>query len=289
MANTFDLHKSFSISYDTDETKQHSIDAETLGNSLVSLARVIRQSDKILNGENSQVKVEVKAHTEGTFTVDLVAWYQSGGADVLNTLGLTVASFSAGAGTVFGAIKQIRSKKITAKVRQGDKKTHLILSDGSSIECTDEVADIVADRYVRQELENVIRNPVANEDGAKFVLKDENKNIVDFLDSEDAISFGALPRTALIEVEHVENTMTVVFTQVNFNGTQGWKCDLPDGRNVSVSMKHKAFRESVNKGYESFVKGEPYIVRLVEKITVRPNTEPTVSYYIKEVVSRKKK
>ncbi|MFM2590056.1 hypothetical protein [Vibrio sp. TBV020] len=283
MSDHLSRQKVFSISYDMEETTNHSIDAEVLGQSLVSLAKVIRQSDKILNGENSEVKVEVKAHREGSFTVDLVTWYQAGGADVLNLLGFSAAGFAAASGTAFGIIKQIQSKKIKAKVTENGNST-LVLDDESTVECSTQIAKLVSDKLIRQELASVIRDPIANKAGAKFVIKDENSEVLDSLESEDALSFKSLPRKTLEEVEEVIEQQTITFSQVNFEGPTGWRCDLPNGNNVSVRMRHEAFRHRVNQGYESFAKGEPYIVRLLEKNVTKPNQPTRTTYYIEEVI-----
>ncbi|WP_330959032.1 hypothetical protein [Photobacterium sp. 53610] len=286
MTNKLNQKKSFSISYDMDETGNHSIDAEVLGTSLVSLAKAIRYSDQVLNGESSQVKVEVKAHREGSFTVDLVTWYQSGGSDVLNALGFTTLGFSAAAGTAFGIIKQIKSQKIVARVTKGGK-AELILDNDEKVECTKEIADLVSNKTIRQELAKVMSDPIANKAGAKFVIKGENDQVLDSLESEDALSFRSLPKSTLEETDETTEQVTITFSQVNFDGPTGWRCDLPNGDNVSVRMRHEAFRNRINQGYETFAKGEPYIVKLMVKVSTKPNQSPTTRYYIEEVIRQK--
>ncbi|EGR4341697.1 hypothetical protein FXE96_13955 [Vibrio cholerae] len=283
MNNKLNQKKTFSISYDMEETSDHSIDAEVLGQSLLSLAKVIRQSDKILNGENSEVKVEVKAHKEGSFTVDLVTWYQAGGADVLSALGFSAAGFAAASGTAFGIIKQIKSKKIKAKITKG-QTSKLVLNDDTTVECPTPIAKLVSDKYLRQELANVMNTPIANKEGAKFVIKGDNNEVLDSLESDDAFSFKSLPQKTLEEVEENIEQQTITFSQVNFDGPTGWRCDLPNGKNVSIRMRHEAFRNRINQGYETFAKGEPYIVQLREKTVTKPNQEPNTTYYIEEVI-----
>ncbi|CAH7438072.1 conserved hypothetical protein [Vibrio chagasii] len=270
-----------------EETDNHSIDAEMLGTSLVSLAKVIRQSDKILNGENSEVKVEVKAHKEGSFTVDLLTWYQAGGVDVLNTLGFATAGFAAASGTAFGIIRQMRAKKIKAKIVQGNA-SQLILDDESVVECPTSIANLVSDQFVRQELENVISAPIMNKEGAKFVIKGENSEVLDTLESTEALSFRSLPRKTLEEIEESIEPMTITFSQVNFDGPTGWRCVLPNGETVGVRMRHEAFRNRINQGHETFAKGEPYAVRMLEKTVTKPNQLPKTSYYIEEVIRQVK-
>lgn len=286
MKTILDKQRAFSISYDMKETEEHSIDAEVLGESLISLTRTIRNAEKVLNGENSQVKVEVKAHKEGSFTVDLLTWYQSGGADVLNVLGFTAGGFSIASGTAFGVISQIKSQKIKAKVIKG-KNAKIVLADDTEIECSKDVANLVSNQTIRQELSRVISTPLIHSNGAKFVIKDENHQILDVLELDDALSFKALPKKTLEEIEEQTDSVTIIFSQVNFDGPTGWRCELPNGDNISIRMRHEAFRNRINQGYETFVKGEPYIVKLTEKVTTKPDFTSVTRYYIDEVIRKK--
>ena len=60
----------FKISYDTDETSNHSIDAEMLGSSITNMARLLKNGDAIINQKEPDLTVEVKANSEGSFVVD---------------------------------------------------------------------------------------------------------------------------------------------------------------------------------------------------------------------------
>ncbi|WP_172562504.1 hypothetical protein [Vibrio furnissii] len=282
------VQKSFSISYDMKDTEDHSIDAEVLGLSLLNLSRTIKRSQKIVNGNDSEIEVNVQAHKEGSFTVELMAWYTNGGKDILDILGLTVAGSTATTATVLGAISAIKSKKITASVTKGDKTT-IMLDGGDEVECPPLVAKIVLDHDVRQDLSKVICDPISGKVDAKFVIKDENGNILETLESEKASSFRVLPRTTLQEVAEVTEEQTITFTQVNFDTSNGsgWRCTLPNGENHPVKMKDSVFLSRINNGYENFSKGVPYIVKLATKTTIKSNSEPTVSYSIPLVVRKK--
>ena len=53
--------------------KGSEIDVKLLAPSLISFAEIIEESNRIINGENTTVKVTVKAHEEWSFIVDL--WF----------------------------------------------------------------------------------------------------------------------------------------------------------------------------------------------------------------------
>ena len=53
----------FQISYDTLETANHTIDAEKLGEAIVSMSKVLKNANKVINGEESELSLEVEAHT----------------------------------------------------------------------------------------------------------------------------------------------------------------------------------------------------------------------------------
>ncbi|EEX34508.1 MULTISPECIES: hypothetical protein [Vibrio] len=274
----------FKISYDMPETSDHTIDAELLGTAILSMSRALRYSDKLLNGEESNIQVEVKAHEEGSFVVEFVTWLNSGGANVLSTIGLTGLGIGAAGNTVFGILEEIKDKKIVAKVHHSSKRVDLELENGEIVECDPQIADIVTDHHIRKELDQVIKTPVAGKDNAKFIIKDEQDNEIVEIDSNKARYYKSISAKTLEEQTDETKQVTIYFSQVNFDGPSGWKCKLPDGEVVSVRMRDQAFRDRINNGYEEFAKTKACVVRLTETVRTKADSTVTTSYYIEEVI-----
>ncbi len=274
----------FKISYDMPETAEHTIDAELLGTAILSMARALRHSDKILNGESSNIQVDVRAQEEGSFVIEFVTWLNEGGANVLSTLGLAGLGATGITGTVFGVLNEIKDKKIVARVRKPGKKVELELADGSIVECSSDVANIVTDLHVRKELDQIVKSPIAGKDQAKFIVKDELDAPITEIDSDEARYYKSLSAKTLEEVEEETKQMTIHFSQVNFDGAAGWKAKLANGNVVTVRMRDEAFRDRVNNGYEEFSKTKPCIVKLTTVERTKANGSSSVSYYIDEVI-----
>ncbi|OBU37894.1 hypothetical protein [Photobacterium phosphoreum] len=277
------VKKVFKCSYDMPSTKEHTIDAELLGTTILSLAKAIKTSDKIINGKDASIQLNVKAHEEGSFVVEFVAWVNQSGFDILDILGITLGTPIVG-GTVFGALEQIKENKIVAKVKKQNQQYQLELSDGSFIECTEQVANIVTDPHVRGDLAKVISNPICGNKDSKFIVKDEDDNPILNVDGESALNFKSIPNSTLEEVTNELKQVTIHFSQVNFDGPSGWKCALPSGDIVSVRMRDAAFRDRINKGYEEFSKTKPSLVKLLTVEKKKADGSITLSYYIEEMI-----
>ncbi|EJE8518659.1 hypothetical protein [Vibrio parahaemolyticus] len=278
----------FKLSYDMKETAEHTIDAEMLGHAILSMTSTMKTANKLLNGDNSDLQVQVRAHQEGSFMVEFVTWLNNGGADVLQILGITTAASVAGTKTVLGAMEELKGRKIVGSV-QRDGKVILKTKDGSDHELEPDVAKILLDKDVRKSIETVFKAPIEDKDDAKLIIKNADDEELKVVKSEDAISFKRLPQKTLESVSEETKQMTIYFSQVNFDALTGWKCKLPNGDIESVKMNHEAFIERINKGYEKFSKTEPYIVRMKTVKTTKPDNTVNTRYTLEEVIRQQSK
>lgn len=161
----------FQISYDTLETADHTIDAEKLGEAIVSMSKVLKNANKLINGEESELSLEVKAHTEGSFVVEFVSYLSSVGVNPMSILGFMAATGPAV--TVIGALKQLRSRKIKVVEQAGDGMSVLKLSDDTDLTLPSQVAELVANKHVRDGFDAIIKAPLEGSTDAKFVIKDD--------------------------------------------------------------------------------------------------------------------
>jgi hypothetical protein len=269
----------FKISYDTDETIDHTIDAEHLGQAIISTAKALKNADKVINGEDSELELDVKAHSEGSFVVEFVTYINSLGVNPLTVLG-----FVAGGGvtaTVLGAIKQLNSRKIklVEKVAGGNTKLHL--NDNTSMELPANVAELVVNKAFRKEIETVIKAPLEGAQNAKFIIKDEHGSEVFKVEEAETESYKTLPANIVDEVTDSTATKNVRFTKVNFDSATGWQVKFSDNETAAVTMKDDAFLERMNNNREKFSKGDLFVVKLKITKTHRHGTSP---HYKREVI-----
>ena len=129
--------KNFSIFYDSDETKDHTIDAEVLGQSLISFSKAVKKADRVINGSDSTLEIDVKAHKEGSFgvTYEITQLLQSS-LNVIEYIGITAATSAVVGGSVMALINNIAGRKMKGVVREGDDKSVIELDDGTTFsEC----------------------------------------------------------------------------------------------------------------------------------------------------------
>lgn len=249
----------FEISYDTSETIDHTIDAEKLGAAIISTSKALKKADKLLNGDNSSLELEVKAHAEGSFVVEFVTYLNSLGINPLSIMG-----FSGGAlttATVLGAIKKINSRTVKLTQKSQDGKTKLVFSNDEELELSDEIASLVLNRDLRKDLDTVIKAPLAGTENAKFILKDETGNTVT-LDDVEVETFKTPSKVVIDEITESEATKDVRFVKINFDGPGGWQVRLPDNELLTVKMLDEKFLMRIKGNSQNFVKDDLFSVAI---------------------------
>lgn len=279
--------KEFTFSYDLPSTSGHTIDAKTLGHNLIEVVELIEQGDKLLNGEASTVQVNVKAHKEGSFQVEFVAFLQSGGVDVLKTLGIGLTSFAAFSGSVMGVLRHLRGRKINASLsRRGDDGNlheFIQLEDGEEIKCTSDVRKLLMSHQIRTKIGNVFEKPAKGEEGAKIkIVSNDSPESTIVIEGEDLNSFKAPPKRMYEEIDVTSQTVNLTFVQNNNStGRSGWRVKLLD-EEFAVKMEDEAFMARMNSKTDFPVKDE--LFEVVLETTKRIYDEKTTfSYKITEV------
>lgn len=277
----------FKISYDIPEAANHTIDAELLGESIISTARLIKNTNKILNGEDAELNIEVKAPAPGSVVVEFVTLLNSAGINPLTTLGF-VAGTVPGAATVLGAIQALQSRKVTLVEEEEEDEVQLKLSDNNAINLPVEVAKVALNRDVRKNLEKIINDPIHGAQSGQVIFKNENdENVVNI--PVEQISFYKKPSKAVVEdVEEIEEDKEIRFVRVNFDGVTGWKIELPDRSEVAVKMSDETFIERVNQSQQKFSKEDLFSVSLKTVVTKKHGTKPTFKREITRVKRHRK-
>lgn len=275
----------FQISYDTLETANHTIDAEKLGEAIVSMSKVLKNANKVINGEESELSLEVKANTEGSFVVEFVSYLSTAGVNPMTILGFMASTGPAI--TVIGALKQLRSRKIKMVEKAGDGMSVLKLSDDTDLTLPSQVAELVANKHVRDGFDAIIKTPLEGSTNAKFVVKDSEGIPIETVSDEEAKDFKTIAQNVIEEITDTIERKEIYFTKVNFESPTGWQIRLPDDSLVSVTMKDKAFIERVNKRDEKFSKTALFSVQLKTIKTHRHGTSPTYKRELLEVVRQR--
>lgn len=275
----------FKISYDIDETADHTIDAELLGESIISTARLIKNTNKLLNGEDAVVEIDVKAPAEGSLVVEFVTYLNSVGINPLTTLGF-VAGTVPTAATVLGALQQLRSRKIKLVEEVEDDETDavkLTLRDNSVITLPPEVAKVALNKDARQNLEKIFNDPIQGAQTGQVIIKNADDESVVNIPVNQVEYYKKPSRTLVDEVEEIEEEKEVRFVKVNFDGVNGWQIKLADGSLASIRMSDEAFIERINQNRQAFSKDALFSVTLKTIVTRKHGTNPSYKREITRV------
>lgn len=272
----------FKLSYDSNSTADHTIDASILGTSLINMADLIKESTKVLNGEEAEARVEVQAHEPGSFIVEFVAWLDAGGIDVLRALGLITTTSAASVGTVFAALKALRNRKQIEKQILNDI-AEITFEDGEKVQIPVTVDKLVSNFSIRKHISEVVKKASDFEERATVRLLDDDDQVIEEVEPDEVEYFKAPSRKLMAEEITTEETKNVVFTVVALESKTGWKIRLPDGDEVSARMNDEAFMERINKRERQFIKGDMFEIKLktVERIV---DGKVSTTRYIEKVI-----
>ncbi|OWO87203.1 hypothetical protein B5C26_00020 [Photorhabdus luminescens] len=261
----------FGIKYDGDTENgplNHQIDARLLGTSMVSLCDLIEQSNKIINGESSEIHIDVRAHKEGSFELLLSIAQDMSNVDVLDVIGLTkTAATGATIGSLFGVIKWLKGRKVADSEYDADTDTYsLITKDNEKIECTETVKKLISSDIVMRGVNDIVYAPLTDDEisSVTFIKDDLPLEIIEKTE-KNVFQLSRSPIKS--EKDSETHTSEVHITSVNFTKKTGWKMMLHNGEEVSISMNDAAFIERINLNKASFSKDDLFQVKYTKTQT----------------------
>lgn len=281
--------QNFSIFYESKETEHNTIDAESLGQSLVSFSKAIKQADRMINGPESTIDIDVKAHKPGSFGVEFeLTQILESARDVLQYLGIAATSGAIAGGGLMALLKKIGNRKVIGSVKNQDGKSIIELDDGEDLECDSVLEELATNPTFRQHYEDVFYNPVKHDESAVIYIKSEDGREIEKMELTELESFKKIDGRS-IDSKTDNKTKNIRFTQVNFDsGTKGWRAELPNqDKDVAVKVTDTSFLNKVDKSETALVKGSLFEVELEIKTFFKVNQSPTYRYTITKVLKHR--
>lgn len=277
---------SFKVFYDAqdDELANHSIDAEILGKSIISMTNLINKADDLLNDGNKSFKVLVTSPAvPGSLGIDYtVVQLLPMAVDVLKTIGIVGVVGAGVHSTALSMIRQLGSKKVISVTRRAGTETAVLeLADGE-IECPATVAALVTEPSIRQALINVVQSPLEGKDDPVFKIVGPDGDVVVQLEGEETEEIMPIPRGTLLTKDVDTKDVNVKFTQVNFHNEKGWRMFYNDEEH-SVLLTDYEFLAKVRHA-EGTVTSEDLFAVTLETTKTKSAKTSTVKYVIKKVL-----
>lgn len=277
---------SFKVFYDADdnELSKHAIDAEVLGNSILSMTKLITKADDLLNDGNKSVKILVTNPAEaGSLGIAYtIIQLLPDAIDVLRTIGITGVAGAVGGASALSLIRHLGSSKVITMTRKAGTQTTILELEGEEIECPTPVAALVTDPAIREALISVIQAPLEGKDEPVFKILNENDEEIIRLEGAQTEEIKLLPRGTLLQKEIETREVNVKFTQVNFQSEKGWRMEY-NGEEHSVLLNDFEFLAKVRQAEGAISSDDLFAVTLevTKTFSARNVTE---KYVIKKVI-----
>lgn len=277
---------SFKVFYDAqdDELANHSIDAEVLGNSILSMTDLIKKADELLNQGNKTFKILVNSPAvPGSLGIDYtVIQLLPMAVDVLKTIGIVGTVGAVAYPSAITLIRQLGTKKVIAITRKADSDVAILELEDEKIECSASVAALVTEPSIREALIDVVQSPLEGKQNPVFKIVGEDGDVLLQLDGDETNEIKPIPRGTLLTKDVNTSEVNVKFTQVNFHNEKGWRM-LYDNEEHSVLLTDYEFLAKVRHA-EGTITAEDLFSVTLETTKTRSAKTSSVKYVIKKVI-----
>ena len=253
----------FTVVYDGDALREHSMDVRDLAPALMSLGQLVDRVNVLCNEDKAAVRLDVRALETGSFEIALElsqsliaqATQFLTGDFVVSAINLKELIFGAGV-TVSGLwwlYKFLKGRKPDKVERLGDGRVSLTV-DGDTHVFPLRLLRLYEDMAVRKAVEDVLR-PLDRTGIDSFVVRDSGR-IIASTSKEERIYFASQPEKLedeLLSSREYEGVFAIVAPV--FKDDNKWR--LSDGNTgLNVVIADKDFLERVDSRKESFYKGD---------------------------------
>lgn len=282
----------FRITYDGEALRDGSMDVRDLAPALIAAADLVREANRVLNGDRTSVRVVVKSDfRRGSFGIDLTvvqsAWDQAkqillgsdlkAASELLRLVGL--------GGTSWGVIQIIR----WLRGRRPERTTPVNV-DTIRIELGQETLDVARDVVllfndprVRDEASKIVQ-PLAR-DGIESLSFGEHPDPSNIILKGDVSHFAVAPAVSAVEESVSDSTSEAVMEIVTASFQEDRVWVLSDGTNkFNVRMEDERFLSDVQSRRHTFGKGDALRVRMRSTATRKPTGGIKTTYVATEVI-----
>ncbi|WP_368882234.1 hypothetical protein [Shewanella algae] len=240
------------FSFGKEDDQNHQLSLATYISSLQGLQDVVVQADKILNGEHSEFEMKVVAEQPGSFQ-SVIDFVQSGGIDVLQTLGFVAGGFALG--TVVEVLEKLNGRPmVEIEIKKGEHgREARIQVDGEELVCSESVSKLVKNPKIRHGLDALLYSSLQSDDTSYLKIKSQGE--VELEVNKPQSEIYKVPATVMHKETDVETIIADVrFTKVNFIGAKGWEILYGSHGKFPTQMEDEFFLERIAQGKD----GKPF-------------------------------
>lgn len=285
-------HERFNVVYDGPALTEHRMDVRDLAPALVAMADLFTASNKLLNGDAAEVRVEVKgSFRAGSFQIELIFVQQflaqirdmfaganaTAAANAWTILGLVGC---VGGGGVIGLMRKLRARR-PHRIEPAGEQVRIWITESEMIEESAAVWRLWRSQSVRVSLQKTL-SPLEREGITSFgVVRNERVELA--IDSAELPVFEPTNSEGEIVSDSVTRKMLQI-ESIAFKDGNKWR--VHDGQfPFFASIDDDAFMAKINAG-ERFGKGDVLVVELRQVQTVEAGTLKTENHIVKVVEHR---
>ncbi|KVW35862.1 hypothetical protein [Burkholderia ubonensis] len=267
MTRTTD-HEQFNVVYDGPALTEHRMDVRDLAPALVAIADLFSFANKELNGDNTEVRLEVKGSFKaGSFHSELI-FIQSlanqihdifagpNAAAFSNALAILGALGIVGSGGLIGLIRTLRGNR-PHRIEPTGSNVRIWVTEKESLEVEEAVYRLYRSKTVRVSLQKTL-SPLERDGITSFGIVRGTK--VELAIENDELGTFAIFEEAGEVVSDVVGRKVLLFESVVFKDGNKWR--VHDGTYpFFAALDDEEFLAKVNAG-ERFGKGDVLVVDL---------------------------
>ncbi|KYO50889.1 hypothetical protein PJ900_11475 [Tistrella mobilis] len=275
----------FTLTYDGPALRDHAMDVRDLAPAMLAVGELFDAVNLLLNGEKAEIRVNVKAHEPGCFSVifEIVQNWKDGlvalfTGDVV-TAALNLKELIVSGGGLLFLIKKFRGASPEKIERLGDNTVRITIQ-GETFDIPVVLLRMYQDIAVRSAVEKVVYKPLQKEGIESVEFSDEKQPRLSVNKAEaEVFKTPPLPEKIVVETTH-RSAFSIV--SLAFKDDNKWR--LSDGgRPISAKIEDEAFLKRVNENLIRFAKGDVLVceVHVAQKHTVHGLI---TDYIVKQVV-----
>lgn len=285
----------FKIAYDGEALRSHIMDVRDLAPALLAFGKLFDESNRVLNGNKTTVKLQVKATSPASFDIlfqldqsfiEQVTGLLTGdmvtsALNLLTIMGFATTGIGASTYSLLWLIRKLQGKKPTL-IKDKKDGTVEIKYDSETFIVPIELLRLYQDIAVRKAAQEILE-PLKNDGIDTF--KVINNNITVNVINKSEVIYYQLPEVQDEVILESDKKAAYSIVSLAFKEDNKWR--LYDGNStISVTMTDEDFLYQVDNNLVSFAKGDILICE-VKTIQYRTETGLRTEHEVLKVVEHK--